>query len=151
VKIFAREGSTLFATLTAAEFDRIDAHRERFAIRPEHRQSGVGPGSELDLAAWFDAAEKIKPAREGIEGLRDLFQRQANALFEALDPTPTGPNADDITLGHWLEMIEAVEVKCRHLRKLREHFEAEIVKLDAALDEIGPPELEVAPDQRVQT
>ncbi len=150
MKIFAREGLTLFATLTADEFARIDSYRERFAIRPEHRESGVGPGSELDLAAWFDAAEKIKPAREGIEGLRDLFRRQVNALFDAIVPGEIA-GWETVTVAELLKVLGTVEDKCRRLITLREHFEVEIVKLDAALDEIGPPELEVAPDYRVQT
>ena len=130
MRVFAREGDTLFATLTPDELDRIQAYGGR----------ARGDTAEVDLDAWFDAAEKVTDARESNEQRRDLFERQVAALADVLVPGAIA-GFESVTLADWLRAVQAVGKHCERLVKLREHFENEIREISQWLDEMSPAEL----------
>lgn len=138
MKIFAREGNTLFATLTHDEFNRLDSYREAFAVRPEHRRSGVGPGTEVDLVAWFEAADRVTGARAGVENLRAAIAHEVERLREFAE---TDLYPEEITVADFAAFVRSIERHRGILARLRCVFEDDLRKIDEQLAAIGPPEL----------
>lgn len=88
MKLFAREGSTLFATLTADEFAQIDGYRNSY-IRGQARRTEIKVGDEIDVGAWYRAAQTLVEERERIERLRNEFAdevRRLDAQLAAIGP-----------------------------------------------------------------
>ena len=83
----------------------------------------------------IEEVDEAEARRDGLKSLREIFARQVRALDEALVPAPTGSTAEDVTLADWLKAIEAVQVKCQNLQKLRDHFENEVKLVDELLAE----------------
>lgn len=88
MKIFAREGSTLFATLSADEFAQVDGYRNSY-VRGQSRRTEVKVGDEIDVTAWYRAARTLVEERERIERIRREFAdevRRLDAQLAAIGP-----------------------------------------------------------------
>ena len=139
MKIFAREGDLLFATLTPEEFDVLDSFRTLFAQKDEHRR-GIAIGAEVNLVAWVTAAGIVSKRREPFEAFADILRRTIARLDESHIGTPSFDRSM-LTLADIEQTFASIEHWSATMRNFRATCGHELIALRAILDEIGPPDL----------
>ena len=93
MKIIAREGSLLFASLTTDEFAQLQGFRNDYTMHNGTRRT-TSAGDQVDVDAWFESARRVVENRERLVRLRQQFQHEVEVLDSALAAIQAQPEIE---------------------------------------------------------
>jgi hypothetical protein len=93
VKIIAREGSTLFASLTTDEFAQLQGFRGDYDLNQKARRT-TSAGDVVDVDAWHQSVRHVVENRERLERLREQFRHEVDLLDSALAAIEAQPEIE---------------------------------------------------------
>jgi hypothetical protein len=93
LKIFARDGDTLFAKLSTDEFAQIQGFRNDYQLKEQTRRT-TRTGDVVDVDAWFCSVRNVVENRERLERLRQQFRHEVDMLDGALAAIEAQPEIE---------------------------------------------------------